>query len=65
RADEVELVEFGTNPCKDVTQTIAGLLNIQCSGSGGPRGPRSFISSGVGSGLHAASGSYVILWEKR
>lgn len=71
RADEVELVEFGTDACKDVTQTIAQILDtnrparvppIQCSGRA-RNVQRSLI--GGGQGVHSSGGSYVIIWEKR
>jgi hypothetical protein len=72
RADEVELVEFGEDACKDVTQTIVGILNasgpplgkqIVCSGRA-RKAPRSFVGGGVGV-MHSTGGSYVIIWEKR
>jgi len=72
RADEVELVEFGPDVCKDATQTIVDILNssrparvppIVCSGRA-RKVPRSFVSPGVGA-LHSSGGSYVIIWEKR
>jgi hypothetical protein len=41
RADEVELIEFGTDPCRDVTQTIVEILN-----SSGPPMGKQIVCSG-------------------
>lgn len=59
RADEVELVEFGTSICRDPTGTIAAIVNAGCAGRsrGGIRSGRS-RAQGTG-------GSYVVIWEKR
>lgn len=71
RADEVELVEFGSDACKDATQTIVDVLNasrpgnvrpIVCSGRG-RRVTRSIAKGGPD--MHSSGWSYVILWEKR
>lgn len=70
RADEVELVEFGSDPCRDVSGTIPQMLGIWCQGrarnvptSISPR------SGGIGGGGRirgqGASLPYVIVWEKR
>lgn len=62
RADEVDLVEFGTNPCRDLTGTIRDLVGPNCSGRNVPRS----IMSGGGSLAGQRGGSlYVIVWERR
>lgn len=61
RADEVELVEFGTSVFRDPTGTVAAIVN---AGSAG----RARDLGGIRSGRHraqGAAGSYVIIWEKR
>lgn len=66
RADEVELVEFSSDVCRDVTQTVAIILNTWCSG-GRTRSvvTRSLVTGGGRVRTQGALGSYVIIWEKR
>jgi hypothetical protein len=64
RADEVELVEFSTDVCRDATMTVAAILNAWCSGRA--RSVTQSIMKGSGSvRTQGAGGSYVIIWEKR
>jgi hypothetical protein len=61
RADEVELVEFGTSVSRDPTGTIAEIMNVGSAG-------RARDFGGIRSGrqrAQGAAGSYVIIWEKR
>jgi hypothetical protein len=60
RVDEVELVEFGNNVCKEQTKTIADLLKIYC----GPLGTRGPTTMGNSSGLPGRQ-SCVVIWEKK
>ena len=62
RADEVELVEFGNNVCKEQTHTIADVMKIYC-GPLGARGPTSIIPNG--SNRLPGAQSYVVIWEKK
>lgn len=64
RADEVELVEFSPDVCRDVTQSVATLLGTWCSGRARSV-PRSIMSGGGRVRTQGAGGSYVIIWEKR
>lgn len=64
RADEVELVEFGADVCRDVTQSLAGLVGIWCSGRS-RNVPRSMLGSGSRIRTQAGGKPYVIIWEKR
>ena len=74
RADEVALVEFGSDICRDATRTIPDLVNAWCESippSGRARSvPRSIMSGGgrvrtqnLGGGL-AGGRSFVVIWEK-
>lgn len=71
RADEVELVEFGSDTCRDVSGTISQLLGIWCSGRTRPNLPTSIRGRGSapGSGgrirAQVPGMPYVIVWEKR
>lgn len=64
RADEVELVEFGSDVCKDATMTVASILNSWCGGRARSV-TRSITPGGGGVRTQGAGGSYVIIWEKR
>lgn len=66
RADEVELVEFAEDICRDVTQSIAQLLGTWCGvGRAHANQQRSMTSGGGAVRTQGAGGSYVIIWEKR
>jgi hypothetical protein len=63
RADEVELVEFGTDVCREVSNSISYLVGAWCGNSrrAVPRsimGGRRISSQGGGRG-------YVVIWEKK
>lgn len=67
RADDVSLIEYGTDICADVTNTVGEALPNSPWCSGRTRNvPR---SGGSGSGgrirSQASSTSYIIIWEKR
>jgi hypothetical protein len=65
RADEVELVEFGSDPCRDPSGSIAFLLGgIWCMGRR-QSVPRSLQGTGSGVSGQGSGGSYVVIWEKR
>ena len=64
RADEVELVEFGPDVCRDVTGSIPELFGVWCSGRS-RNVPRSMVGSGQRIGTQAAGQKYVIIWEKK
>lgn len=64
RADEVELVEFSPDVCRDVTQSVAAFLGTWCS-SRARNVPRSIMPGGGRVRTQGAGGSYVIIWEKR
>jgi hypothetical protein len=64
RADEVELVEFGVDVCRDPTRTIPDLLGIWCSGRTRTV-PRSIRSGGERIATQPGGMRYVIIWEKR
>jgi len=61
RIDEVELVEFGNNVCKEQTHSIAEVLKVYCGPVAG-RGPTSIV--GGSRGLPGRQ-SYVVIWEKK
>jgi hypothetical protein len=78
QADDVELVEFGRDICRDVTRTLVDLLNVWCSNfrgnprSGGSppliREPRGLLTGGSGGGrvkTQKPSGPFIVIWEKR
>ncbi|MGQ0704061.1 MAG: carboxypeptidase regulatory-like domain-containing protein [Gemmatimonadales bacterium] len=66
RADEVDLVEFGSDPCRDVTFTIATLINPLAWCSGRARVvTRSMGGSGQPIRAQTSGTSYVVIWEKR
>src|SRR6185503_20562885 len=69
RADEVELVEFGSSLCRDATRTIADLVNAWCSGippSGRRRNVRTSITGAPPIRTQGnASVPFVVIWEKR
>lgn len=61
RADEVELVEFGENVCRDATRSLVDLLNIWCSNfTGKERGPRGKPIRTQPRGV-----PFVVIWEKK
>ncbi len=64
RADEVELVEFSSDVCKDLTLSIAMTLGTWCSGRA-RNVTRSIMPGGGGIRTQGAGGSYVVIWEKR
>jgi carboxypeptidase family protein len=64
RADEVELVEFGPDTCRDVTLTIPDLVGIYCAFRS-RRSPRSMMGSGGRVRTQGVGMRYVIIWEKR
>lgn len=64
RADEVELVEFGTDVCRDITGTIPELAGAWCSGRS-RNVPRSLAGTGQRVGTQAAGTRYVVIWEKK
>jgi hypothetical protein len=64
RADEVALVEFGKDPCRDASKTIATLTRTWCSGRS-RNVPRSIMSGGQRVSTQSAGKPYVIVWEKR
>ncbi len=67
RANEVDLVEFGSSVCRDLTRTFADLLNTWCSGIPPKAGPRRAVRSMVGGGqpVQKGGGGFVAIWEKR
>lgn len=65
QANELELVEFGSHVCNDVTQTIPALLGVQCLGrermvQRSLSGSRAIGTSGV-----RFNGPYLVIWERR
>lgn len=62
RADEVDLVEFGTNVCRDLTGTIRDLVGPGCSAR---NVPRSIMSGGGRLSGQGGGRPYVIIWERR
>jgi carboxypeptidase family protein len=64
RADEVELVEFGVDVCKDLTRSIPDMLGIWCSGRT-RNVPRSMVGGGRRINSQPGGMRYVIIWEKR
>jgi carboxypeptidase family protein len=64
RADEVELVEFGRDVCRDVTSTIPAFAGIWCTGRS-RNVPRSIRSGGARVSTQPAGIPYVIIWEKK
>lgn len=69
QAEEVELVEFGEDICRDVTRTLVDMLNVWCYNFGGAR--RDFgdgsIRPGEGGRIRTQrqSGPFVVIWERR
>lgn len=62
QADEVELLEFGRDVCREMSQTVARAMGIFCSGRS-RNVPRSI--DGRGASGRPGMQSYVIIWEKR
>ncbi len=65
KADEVALVEYSPDACRDATQTIVLLLNVWCSGRTRANVPRSMMGGGNRVATQAAGGPYVVVWEKK
>ncbi|MGQ0702309.1 MAG: carboxypeptidase-like regulatory domain-containing protein [Gemmatimonadales bacterium] len=69
RADEVELVEFGSHVCRDITRTIPDLVDAWCTRippSGRP--PSAAGRDLYGGGrvrTQGAGGPFVVIWERR
>jgi hypothetical protein len=63
RADEVELVEFGTDTCREASNSISYLVGAWCGNSrrSVPRG----IMGGRRISTQGSGGSYVVIWEKK
>lgn len=71
QAQEVELVEFGHNICRDATRTLVDLLNVWCTRftklPPNLREARDVVS-GVGGGrfrTQRASMPFVVIWERK
>jgi hypothetical protein len=64
RADEVAMVEFSPDVCRDATQTVALLLNVWCSGRT-RNNPRSMMGGGARIATQRPGGAYVVIWEKK
>ncbi|MDZ4673947.1 MAG: carboxypeptidase-like regulatory domain-containing protein [Gemmatimonadota bacterium] len=64
RADEIELVEFGSNICTDVTGTVATLVGAFCSGFGRRIAPPRNLPGQSGR-MGGVEGPFVLVWEKR
>lgn len=64
RADEVELVEFGVDICRDVTQSVPQLVGIWCHARS-RNVPRTMGGSGRAISTQGFGRGYVIIWEKR
>jgi hypothetical protein len=66
-ADEVDLIEFGRDICRDVTGTVGQSLPVPVWCSGRTRNvPRSMVGGSAGRiRTQGGGGSYVIIWEKR
>lgn len=63
RADEVDLVEFGTNPCRDLTGTLRDVAGLTCRGWASRTVPRSIMSGGTGG--QRRDQPFVAIWERR
>jgi hypothetical protein len=64
RADEIELVEFGPEICREVSNSIAYLVNAWC-GIGSRNVPRSIMGGGGRIATQGRGGPYVVIWEKK
>jgi hypothetical protein len=64
RADEVELVEFSPDVCRDPTMSVAMILGTWCGGRA-RSAPRSMMPGGGAIRTQGAGGGYVIIWEKQ
>jgi hypothetical protein len=65
QAQELELIEFGTHVCNDVTRTIPALLGVQCPFRE-RMVPRSLTGSrAVNTGGERFKGPYLVIWERR
>ena len=65
RADEVELVEWNADICRDRTGTVAMLMGTWCGNSGVRSVPRSMVPGGGQVRTQGSSSAYVVIWEKR
>lgn len=67
RAEDVDLIEFGSDICSDVTGTLGQSLPVPVWCSGRSRNvPRSMVGGSTGRiRSQGAGGSYVIIWERR
>lgn len=64
KANEVAMIEFSPDVCRDATQTVALLLNVWCSGRTRSN-PRSMMGGGARIATQRAGGAYVVIWEKK
>jgi Carboxypeptidase regulatory-like domain len=64
RADEVALVEFGPDTCRDVTTTIAVLFGAWCSGRTRAV-TRSMMGGGGRVSTQAGGKPYIVIWERK
>jgi hypothetical protein len=65
-ANQVELVEFGSSVCRDITRSLADLANRYCTGIPPKSGPRRAVRSMVGGGqpVQRGGGGFVAIWER-
>jgi hypothetical protein len=63
RPEELEMVEYGRDVCREVTHTIADLVGVACNGFRTSTAPRSIVAAG--SAARRGPVGYVVLWEKR
>ena len=64
RADEVELVEFNADVCRDVTQSLWAMIGAWCAGRSS-NVSRSMMSGGGPIRTQGTGGSVIVIWEKR
>jgi hypothetical protein len=64
RADEVELVEFGTDVCREVSNSISYLVGAWC-GNSRRAVPRSIMGGGRRISSQGGGRGYVVIWEKK
>lgn len=63
-ADEVELVEFGSDICGESSRTVSYLVGIWCTGRV-RRSPRTVMGTGSRVSGQSSGMPYMIIWEKR
>jgi hypothetical protein len=63
-ADEVELVEFGSDICGESSRTVGYLVGIWCTGRV-RRSPRTVMGTGPRVSGQSSGMPYMIIWEKR